>query len=153
MGRAVYLGQATVTGSLHVDPKGKTVTWSTQGAIDARVYVTDGQRTLFAQGPGGSQEAPWLAPGNAVIFELVPIVDQDEALVEGAPLARVTVDANMVVTETQKSPGAPAGEKAPPGGSIDWFSLSRSTLISGVPDVALGVGGLLFVALLLRRKQ
>ena len=152
MGRAVYLGQATVTGSLHVDPKGKTVTWSTQGAIDARVYVTDGQRTLFAQGPGGSQEAPWLAPGNAVIFELVPIVDQDEALVEGAPLARVTVDANMVVTETKKPPGAPAGEKGSPSGSIlDWFG--QSTLISGVPNAALGVGGLVFVALLLRRKR
>ena len=49
------------------NPDGKTtITWVTGSPTDGDVYVVTaaGKETLFASGPKGSQDAPWIKPGS-----------------------------------------------------------------------------------------
>jgi hypothetical protein len=46
-------------------PGKTTITWETGAVAAGDVYVLiDGKETLFASGPKGSQEAPWIKPGT-----------------------------------------------------------------------------------------
>jgi len=64
-----------------------TVSWSTGGDSFGFVYLSvDGNpEALFAQGPAGSAEAPWISPGAAYEFRLYAESDHTN------PLARITV--------------------------------------------------------------
>ena len=48
------------------------ISWATLAKGDAEVFVSrdGGPEQLFAQGPSGSEEAPWIAPGSSYEFRL-----------------------------------------------------------------------------------
>jgi hypothetical protein len=56
--------------NIRVD-RNNNVSWSNAPA-GARVYVIEdyGRARLFAQGPSGRQDAPWIAPGHRYVFVL-----------------------------------------------------------------------------------
>jgi hypothetical protein len=48
------------------------ISWQSQGAGNARVYTQkdNGREQLFAEGPSGSQSAPWIVRGHLYVFIL-----------------------------------------------------------------------------------
>jgi hypothetical protein len=66
---------------------GTTISWTTGDGSSAQVYlsVDGGAESLFASGPAGSADAPWVSRGSTYEFRLY--ADTERA----APLARLTV--------------------------------------------------------------
>jgi hypothetical protein len=87
------------------DPAVATITWNTGTEANGRVYVSinDEPEILFAEGPSGSAQAPWIDTGGSYEFRLCP---GDSRL---QPLATVTVTRGEVALpqpgESSRPPG------------------------------------------------
>ena len=59
-----------------------TITWTTGDGSDSQVYVTQdgGAEKLFAGGPGGSAEAPWIQTGSTYDFSVYAGLDHKTKL-------------------------------------------------------------------------
>ena len=89
------------------NPDGKTtVTWVTGSSAVGDVYVgTAGNEKLFASGPKGSQEAPWIAPGSTE-FRLYNHADHKllAQLTVTMPLADASASSPMATPVSSASP-------------------------------------------------
>ena len=62
-------------------PGKTTITWDTGSTTAGEVYVFDGSvEKLFARGPKGSSEAPWISPASKFEFRLYRGTDHKEML-------------------------------------------------------------------------
>ena len=82
-GRPAGASAASVTASPNPVPAGAgagttTISWTTGDNSDGQVYVSEdgGQENLFAQGPAGSKDAPWIRTGAGYEFRLYAGTDR-----------------------------------------------------------------------------
>ena len=64
------------------DPGTTTITWKTNDGSESQVYVAqDGAaEKLFASGPGGSEDAPWIQTGSSYEFRVYAGTDHKISL-------------------------------------------------------------------------
>jgi hypothetical protein len=70
-----------------IGPGKTTITWFCHGVADATIYVSGGsiKEAIFAHGPLGAKEAPWIEPGAT--YKFILYADRER----NTPLAQVSV--------------------------------------------------------------
>ena len=153
MGRTISLGQESGA-SINITADGKTLTWTVPPDLPdpVRLWVTmDGQpRKLQAEGRGGVESPPWVTPGHMWGWEIT--AGENDALQaktyadtrNGFPLTQVAVPLHPqpVSLPVASQPGVTA--------PASWFE--QESLVSGVPNMYLALGGGLLLVMMLKKK-
>ncbi len=166
MGRHVKRLGSLSGADMSISPDGRNFTWFTSDLPDPiQVYVecsdeTRG-RTPFVGGRGGAQTITWIIPGRVCTFTLDAagktvlslVVDSREGFPVKTSIIRAGAPAPPIAAPTSAptpSIAAPITAAAPavPGAP------ANGTIIPGIPDLYLYVGGgILAVAMLAKKRR
>lgn len=166
MGRNVKHLGALSGADMSISPDGRNFTWFTSDLPDPiQIYVecSDETRgpTPFVGGRGGAETITWIVPGRTCTFtlkaagklELSLFVDSREGFPVKTSITRAGAPAAPIAAPTSApAPSIAAPITAPPPAVPG--APANGTIIPGVPDLYLYVGGgILAVAMLAKKRR